>query len=65
MSCSTMSFDQMANIPPVSPPTLIRKMNSKDQSLGGGVYLCTKNITFHLQYFISVLTAMIILAAMK
>lgn len=66
MSCRLTSRDEFDRITPVSPPTVNRKTNPNDHSMGGATLLRLPAIVAsHLNTFTPVGTAMIIVAAVK
>lgn len=66
MSCSITSIEELANTIPVSPPTVNKKTNPRAQSRGvSQTNFDPCNVAIHLNTFIPVGTAIIMVAAVK
>jgi len=66
VSCKIISIDELAKTTPVRPPTVNKKTNPKDQSIGVSKEMWAPFIVAsHLKTFTPVGMAIIIVAAVK
>lgn len=66
MSCKITSIDELANITPVKPPTVNRKINPTAHSKVDVIFIFDPNIVAnHLKTLTPVGTAITIVAAVK
>jgi len=66
VSCNTISIEELESTTPVNPPTVNRKINPKDHSIGVSNEMWEPlSVANHLNTFTPVGMAIIIVAAVK